>query len=95
MMCKLSERCIRTNKNEYCYKCLCNTEVIVPKNYFMGYRPVCPLGYTDCVWDPGYIYYHYPDWYEELFGDTVPTEAVSDACKPSCDICCNYNNEDK
>ena len=33
-----------------------------------GYNPVCPIGYTDCVYDPAYIQYHYPDWYKDLYG---------------------------
>lgn len=40
------------------------------------YTPVCPRGYTDCVWDPAYIKYHYPTWYQALYGELSPEEAI-------------------
>ena len=40
------------------------------------YTPVCPRGYTDCVWDPAYIKFHDPEWYEELYGGITPEEAA-------------------
>lgn len=40
------------------------------------YTPVCPRGYTDCVRDPAYIQYHYPEWYAELYGDLAPWQAI-------------------
>ena len=33
-------------------------------------------GATDCVRDPAYIKYYYPDWYTNLYGDKTPEEAV-------------------
>lgn len=33
------------------------------------YTPVCPRGYTDCVYDPAYIKFSSPEWYKELYGD--------------------------
>lgn len=42
----------------------------------MPYKPVCPRGYDDCVRDPAYIQYHYPDWYAELYGDLAPWQAI-------------------
>lgn len=41
-----------------------------------SYKPVCPRGYIDCASDPAYIQQHYPDWYEKLYGDLTPTEAI-------------------
>ena len=40
------------------------------------YTPVCPRGYVDCVRDPAYIKYHYPDWYAKLYGDLTPLQAI-------------------
>lgn len=69
-----------------CYRCI------------EGYEPVCPQGYLDCVYDPGYIHYNYPEWYKKLYGDLKPEEAVY--TKGSCmelmlngDDC--FDNEDK
>ena len=46
------------------------------KSCFMYYIPLCPRGFTDCVCDPAYIKYHYPDWYADLYGDMSPEEAI-------------------
>ena len=65
-----------------CSQCRDNPEVqkilaSLPKqSFFMNYVPVCPRGYVDCVCDPAYIKYHYPDWYKELYGDKTPEEAA-------------------
>ena len=49
----------------------------LPKqSYFQEYKPVCPRGYEDCISDPAYIKYHYPNWYKELYGDLSPEEAI-------------------
>ena len=42
----------------------------------MNYKPLCPRGYDDCVWDPAYIFFNYPDWYKKLYGDLSPEEAI-------------------
>ena len=44
----------------------------------LGYNPVCPRGYMDCVYDPAYIKHCYPDWYKSLYGDLSPEEAIHD-----------------
>jgi hypothetical protein len=49
------------------------------------YEPSCKFGYEDCVYDPNYIKYHYPDWYKSLGS---PTE-----CK--CEDGNGYDDEDK
>ena len=36
----------------------------------MNYKPVCPRGYDDCIWDPAYIFYNYPDWYKKLYNQS-------------------------
>ena len=70
------------NDKSWCEKCIDNPfyqEILarLPKySYFMDYIPVCPRGYTDCVGDPAYIKFNYPDWYEELYGDMSPEEAI-------------------
>lgn len=94
MNCKLKSRCIR-KEDEYCYKCVHNDEVIIPKNYFKGYDPVCPIGYTNCIHDPAYIAYAYPSWYKELYNNLTPLQAARLSCHPSCDMCCDYDDEDK
>ena len=43
---------------------------------FQEYVPVCPYGAIDCVCDPAYIKYYYPDWYADLYGDKTPEEAI-------------------
>jgi hypothetical protein len=55
------------------------------------YKPNCPHGYEDCVWDPMYIYSTYPKWYASLYGDKKPEEVVCDNCKDGE----RYDDEDK
>ena len=65
----------------------------------MAYKPTCPRGYTDCVYDPAYIKYHHPEWYEELYGNKTLEEATGE-CKekvakdPDEKYYC-YDDEDK
>ena len=59
------------------------------------YKPLCPLGMNDCVCDPSYIYYHYPEWFKELYGDIKPEEALSIYCSKRHNINECYDNEDK
>lgn len=88
-----------------CSQCRDNPEVqkilaSLPKqSFFMNYVPVCPRGYLDCVCDPAYIYFHYPDWYKKLYGDKTPEEAA-EKCRqkmledPDEENYC-YDDEDK
>ena len=46
------------------------------KSYYNEYRPVCPIGITDCVMDPAYIKHWHPKWYEEMYGNLSPEEVV-------------------
>ena len=52
------------------------------RSMFKAYIPVCPRGYEDCVYDPAYIKCEHPEWYEELYGELSPEEAiyVEDGC---------------
>ena len=47
-----------------------------PQFVFTEYKPVCPRGYADCIYDPAYIKFHYPSWYEELYGNMSPEDAI-------------------
>lgn len=68
----------------------------VPKiSYFTEYIPVCPFGTKDCVSDPAYIKHFYPDWYEEMYGDITPKEAIQKYCAKSPGVYVCYDNEDK
>lgn len=66
----------------------------VPKqSHYSEYARVCPSGYQDCVYDPGYIKYYHPKWYKSLYGDKTPEQAVkSNGCSKECD---HYDDEDK
>ena len=55
------------------------------------YKPTCPHGYDDCVWDPAYIYATYPGWYSRLYGDVPPEEV----CCENCTKGERYDDEDK
>jgi hypothetical protein len=57
----------------------------------VSYKPTCPHGYTDCVWDPAYIHATYPNWYKKLCGDTLPKENPCEQC-PNGE---RYDDEDK
>ena len=97
------DKCV-SNKS-LCSQCRDNPEVqkilaSLPKlSFFMDYIPVCPRGYLDCVYDPAYIHFHYPDWYKELYGDKIPEEAA-EKCRqrmledPDEENYC-YDDEDK
>lgn len=50
------------------------------------YKPMCPYGHTDCVWDRNYIKHFYPDWYKEL-GEPTNCEYCVDGS--------HYDDEDK
>ena len=72
--------------------------------YTLPYKAVCPYGYTDCINDPGYIKWYYPNCYKELYGDIAPEDAVKiDHCqdywKNRIDDddwdCPEYDDEDK
>ena len=55
------------------------------------YKPSCPHGCVDCIYDPMYIYSTYPQWYKKLYGRSDPKTV-------NCDNCPNgerYDNEDK
>ena len=75
------EKCV-TDKS-YCSVCRSNPEVqrilmsLPHLSHFQAYIPVCPRGYLDCIYDPAYIHFHYPDWYKELYGDLTPEEAIN------------------
>ncbi len=105
--------CVADKSN--CEKCLTNPKYKDFKNFFesdnseeyynaallerQGYLPTCPRGYNDCIGDPAYIKYHYPDWYKELYGDKTPYEAAEECRKameedPDEEYYC-YDDEDK
>lgn len=70
-----------------------------PKEEVMAYKPTCPRGYTDCIYDPAYIKFVHPEWYEELYGDMTVEEAAGDcrekvARDPDEKYYC-YDDEDK
>lgn len=58
-----------------------------------GYIPTCPQGYGDCVHDPAYIHFHYPDWHKELYGELPPEEVSKEYCSIDDEYC--YDDEDK
>lgn len=62
------------------------------KPYHEPYKPICPKGYTDCINDPAYIKYYYPDWYTEMYRDKAPEEVAITNCSNKR---CFYDNEDK
>ena len=97
--------------NTKCQKCkadqeLCNSCSDNPKyanypqhSHFAAYIPTCPRGYTDCIYDPAYIYHYSNEWYHELYGDKTPEEAAKTCLEkmqedPDEEYSC-YDNEDK
>lgn len=59
------------------------------------YKPLCPYGCPDCIWDPAYIYTTYPNWYKKLYGDKTPEEALAEGSCKSCVDGSHYDDEDK
>lgn len=80
-----------------------NTEVIDTTNTVdesQDYQPTCPRGYKDCVYDPAYIKYNYPEWYAKLYDSLSVEEASNQSCRlkveedPDEEYGC-YDDEDK
>lgn len=69
---------------------------VVPNiSFYKEYEAVCPFGMTDCVRDPGYINFYYPDWYKEMYGDMTPKQAVEVYCSKYETPSDCYDDEDK
>lgn len=95
----------------YCSDCIIEDETICQKcsdnpNYKclhsqkLSYKPTCPRGYSDCINDPAYIKYCYPDWYKELYKDLTPEQASMKSCQERAkedpdEMYYCYDNEDK
>ena len=98
MMMKI-DRCSKcvTDKSR-CDECMENIKYRdVPRiSLYAEYKAVCPFGMTDCVCDPGYIKYHYPEWYKDMYGNKTPEETVkSNHCSKSSNFYECYDDEDK
>lgn len=94
------EKCIYDPRQwQICEKCRENPKYAnYPRHsYFQEYKPVCPKGYDDCIYDPAYIKHEYPNWYKELYGDLSPEEAVltKKGCMEEGEYCEYYDDEDK
>ena len=87
--CKM-EKCINKN-TEKCECCERNAPPMIDN--YQYYKPVCPQGFLNCVRDPAYIQYHYPEWYKEMYGDLTPEEAAVKYCNEENNIC--YDGKDK
>lgn len=95
----------------YCSDCIIEDETICQKcsdnpNYRglhsqkMLYKPTCPRGYSDCINDPAYIKYWYPEWYKELYSNITPEQASVKSCQKRVEedldeIYYCYDDEDK
>jgi hypothetical protein len=86
------ETCV-TNKSE-CIGCRDNPiyKDVPTVSLFQEYKPTCPQGFIDCVYDPAYIKYINPNWYKELYGDLTPEEASKKHCNENDEYC--YDDED-
>ena len=87
-----------------CEKCRDNPiyKNVPTQSLYCDYIPVCLLGYSDCINDPGYIKFTYPDWYKDLYGNMTPEQAVEKGCKKELKTdsagnkyCECYDDEDK
>lgn len=88
----ICDRCV-TDKS-LCEKCNMNPKYrdYPRRSFFSEYKPLCPQGFSDCVFDPAYIYCYHRDWYKKLYVDRSPEEVV----KTECDIYGScYDDEDK
>ncbi len=55
------------------------------------YKPTCPHGCIDCIYDPMYIYFTYPKWYKKLYGEADPKTVICENCAHGE----RYDDEDK
>lgn len=60
---------------------------------FALYKPTCPQGFSDCIYDPAYIKCYHPKFYEKLYGELTPEEASKESCSADNEYC--YDDEDK
>lgn len=61
------------------------------------YKPICPIGMTDCVCDPAYIKCMHPEWYREMWRDEPPDGAPLQECIDHLNkdgTCVCYDDED-
>lgn len=92
---------------EYCAKCINNATELCEScrdnikyrdyptsSYHQEYKPTCRRGCWDCVCDPAYILYHYPEWYKEMYGDKI-FDTCPDYEPDDWGYCENYDDEDK
>ena len=92
------ERCVADKNN--CENCKRNPKYEIYlklKDHFAEYIPVCPVGATNCVYDPAYIKCYSPDWYKDLYGDKTPEEVIATkGCgRIENGYCIDYDDEDK
>lgn len=96
----ISQKCqICITDKSRCDDCKDNPKYrnIPRQSLFMAYEPACPFGMMDCISDPAYDKFYYPDYYKELYGDKTVEEALNDSCS-SClkyDYPKYYDDEDK
>lgn len=86
------------NKNtEYCENCIDHPKwANRPKHSnYQPYKPVCPFGYIDCIYDPAYCLWSDSSYYKELYGDIAPEEAIKICCCCECRDGNCYDDEDK
>ena len=88
-----------TDRSE-CINCIDNPiyENVPRKSLYSWMKPVCPYGYQNCIYDPGYIKKIYPEEYARQFGNIPPDQAVETSMCIACFECKNspyYDDEDK
>lgn len=72
-----------------------------PKKDERAYKPVCPFGEKDCIFDPAYFKAHHPEEYKREYGNISPEELVKKDYYGCCDnlknnkYCPDYDDEDK
>lgn len=102
----ICNRCV-TDKS-LCEQCCDNPKYanIPRQSQFSAYIPTCPFGAEACILDPAYIKYSDPEWYQELYGDISPQEALQSEENYCLDYyakhkddkyawCPHYDDEDK
>ena len=91
---KCSRKCYNPNIPIACENCKFApkyAKYLKLKDEYIDHPITCKYGCTDCIYDPGYIWFYYPEWYAKLYGNK-PYAAIE--CS-DCDDAGNYDYEDK
>ena len=86
------EKCFNPNKEQSCGICIYNLNNVYKRDNWQPYPICCPLGFKDCIHDPGYLWCYHPENFKKIYGDVEPQSVI---CEYECEDGDLYDDEDK